>query len=90
MTDIQDYECTGTLVPNVTGTYKPFGYHNGVPSFKLDAQEWYLWRGDIGRWHISSIVGTPGGAYWRLIMGGPAGPYDPFGTATGIATMAVA
>lgn len=79
---------TGTLDPNVIGTYLPTGTYNNHPywSGTVPAGTWYISRG-FSNWLLSDVIGSHGPAWW--IANGPA-PYTWYndGTATGLGTSA--
>lgn len=84
----QIYEVTGTLSPDVTGTYNPVGGYNGKNYYKLSTGDWYLWWDGVDTWTISTVLGTEGAAYWTRVDPAIEGVYSPGGTATGDATVA--
>jgi len=79
---------TGTLSPDVTGTYNPIGLYNGEASYEIEATGWYIWWDGIDTWHISTLRGTVGTNYWSLTAPGIEGVYTPTLPATGDATVA--
>jgi len=81
--------CEGTLNPDVTGTYKSFGFYVGKPLFKLVGGDWYCSRYTSESWLISLSPGTEGAAWWYVVSDTPAGVYTPGGTATGALTMSL-
>jgi len=88
VTDPTTYNVTGALTPDVTGAYNLHGTYFGVPYYKLDAQEWYLWSPFPGRWIIGATVGELGDPYWMRMVSPPLiGDYQPMLTALGVATV---
>lgn len=78
---------TGTLVPDVTGTYNPIGSYNDKPSYEIVATGWFIWWDGIDSWKISTVRGTEGADFWTRNDPAIEGVYTPGGTATGDATV---
>jgi hypothetical protein len=76
---------TGTLSPDVTGTYPFGGFYNGQPYFERSAG-WFIWRhiGDAA-WVLSESLGVYGADGWLNESTGPDESYIAYGAATGIA-----
>jgi len=85
----QIYEVTGTLSPDVTGTYSPIGKYNGKPYYEIAATGWLIWWDGSANWKISTVPGTEGADFWTRNDPAIEGVYTPGGTATGDATVAV-
>lgn len=85
----ESYDVTGTLVPDVTGTYDPLGVYNLKPTYEIQATGWFIWWDGVDSWKISTVVGTEGTDYWTRNNANIVGVYTPGGTATGDATVAV-
>lgn len=84
------YNLDGTLAPDATCDYvRQEAKHNGKSYWARVAPGYYLWWDLSGAWHISTVLGVDGVAYWERINPNPAGLYDPMGTATGAATLAL-
>jgi len=83
----QIYEVTGTLSPDVTGTYNPIGPWESKPSYEIVGTGWFIWWNGDADWYISSERGSPGVANWKRNDPAIAGVYAPGGTATGDATV---
>lgn len=79
---------TGTLSPDVTGTYDTVGWLNNQPYAKCTTAESYIWWNTVTeKWILSLLLGIIGGSYW-IGDDGFIGTYQPSGTATGVATIA--
>ena len=79
-------EVTGTLTPDVAGTYYLHGTNDGQPTWKLAAMDWWLfYSGTYAKWYITDQVGQFTSPWWVRVAG-PAGAYEPHNGATGTAT----
>ena len=101
--DGDDYDCkltiapslltvTGTLDPDITGSYTVGGTYNGKHYYQnADASRfiWGVFVGEVGYWRISSILGLFDSADWSRTDASVVGEFSPAGTATGIATVAL-
>lgn len=86
----ESYLVSGTLSPDVTGTYAPFGAYGGKNSYKLATGDWYIWWLPLGsKWIISAEVGSDTGARWWRADPNIEGIYTPQTPATGDATVTV-
>ena len=82
------HDVTGTLSPDVTGTYDTIGWFDNKPYAKLQTLTYYIWyESNFDHWIISDTPGIAGTAYWESDAG-IIGTYQPQGTATGVATVA--
>jgi len=84
------YTVSGTLVPDVTGTYNPDGFYNNRESLVLAAGGWFIWWDGTANWKISTVKGTEGTDFWTRTDPSIEGAYTAGGTATGEATVAEA
>lgn len=85
--DSRNYEVTGTLDPDVTGTYNPIVSFNDKRSYEITATQWFLWWDGLDTWNISAAPGVQGADFWTRTDPDIEGDYDPGGTATGDATV---
>lgn len=81
------YEVTGTLEPDVTGTYEDAGEYNDERYYELAGNGWYIWTDGFDNWFISTALGVKAGAWWVPADPDLEGDYNPAGTAIGIATV---
>lgn len=63
--------------------------HNGKQAYRRLDDAYHLWWDIAGAWHISVLLGVDGVAFWERIDPNILGAYDPMGTATGTATVAI-
>ena len=85
----QKYLCTGTLDPDITGTFEPIGPYEGKPAYKHAVLEWYLfWDGGIN-WRIDEVLGNADPPTWARTDENIEGEYTPVAPATGTATITV-
>ena len=84
----QLYTVSGTLSPDVTGTYNPVGTYNLKPSYEIVATDWFIWWDGIDSWIISTVRGTEGTNFWTRTDPAIEGVYSPTLPATGDATVA--
>jgi len=56
---------TGSLSPDVTGTYLPAGEYSGHPYWMCTtpAGTYYIWKA-AGSWYTTATLGTVAGTYW--------------------------
>ena len=79
-------EISGTLSPDVTGTYVLDAPYGGKPTWKHQTLDYWLWAFPSPVvWLLTDQPGTSTGAYWFRGVTRP-GVYFPAGTATGNAT----
>lgn len=79
-------EVTGTLTPNVTGTYIPIGMYGVHPCWKLDSGNWWIWFNvSSGWWWITSELGTLTTYRWYR-NGYVNGAFTASGSSNGLAT----
>ena len=74
---------TGTLSPNIVGTYVPGPTYNDHPSWHCDtaAGEWFLfWHSD--RWYLCDALAYPTSPMWYAWTV-PTAAWQPYGGATG-------
>jgi len=87
--DVITYEATGTLDPDITGTFEYHNEYNGKSSYKLSGQEWYIWWDNVDTWVISTAQGTADANYWERTSSIRHGDYSPTGGASGDASVPV-
>lgn len=79
---------TGTLSPDATGEYEYDGMYAGEGSYKLTTgNRWLWWDAGITDWVNTDEVGNKDRPFWARDAT-IVGDYDPFGGATGVATVA--
>lgn len=78
---------TGTLSPNATGDYLYTAINDSKPYYRLSSSYVLWWGSSDSYWFISTVLGTPGAAYWYRDNASPIGTFTPQGTATGTATI---
>lgn len=87
------FDVTGTLGPDVTGTYVGAGFYNGQPYYSLEAsggQTWYISWDDSANWYLAKQLGATSGDCWKRNDPDIEGTYTLQNSATGTATVAVA
>ncbi len=84
------FTVSGTLSPDVTGTYVPEGFLDDKPCYKHDSSDyWIWWSSSAATWYITDEKGDPGTATWSLNTADILGDYTAGAGATGTATVAV-
>ena len=83
-----EYEVTGDLTPDATGTYEDAGEHYGERYYQRTPNGYFLWWNGLDTWYISTELDIPGAAWWQRIDPNIEGIYAPGGTAVGDATVA--
>ncbi len=80
---------TGTLSPNLTGTYSYVGMLNGYPLFYVDGPDYWIYHTG-SNWIVAAVI-TSAVDYFALASTSlsPAGTYTAAGAATGTATVAL-
>ncbi len=82
---------TGTLSPDVTGSYTQIADYNGYPAWKHESLNWWIYRySDAGGgwWCISSFdPPSPSPNRWRRNDASAYGDYLPLASVTGTATV---
>ena len=81
------YCLAGTLVPDLTGTYKPYSYYNDAIVYKVDGGGKYCWYSPGEGWIVSTAVGEKGEARFQFGGSQIQGNYTPNGDATGTGAM---
>lgn len=82
------YRATGTLSPDVTGLYLPYGSYGGEPSYKHASLGWYLWYAPTVGWFVTQAVSVTAGPRWQRVSGAaPLDTYYPGGGAAGVLTL---
>ena len=87
------FEVTGTLSPDVTGTYTGAGFYNDKPYYSLavsGGDTWYITWDGSANWYLSKQLGATSGDCWLRNDADVEGDYTAQGSATGTATVAVA
>ncbi len=81
---------SGTLSPDVTGTYTVAGVYNGLPYYRRGTDSYYIWRylGSGGIWIIGPNPGGTSGNLFNNFTTSLAGSYNPIVPSTGTATVA--
>lgn len=87
VTDLKTYEVTGDLAPDATGTYRDGGEWLGKRYYQHVPPPWHIWWDGIDSWRISFLLGDPATTGWIRIDPNIEGVYDPYGDATGDATV---
>ncbi|GAH25418.1 unnamed protein product [marine sediment metagenome] len=87
--DPRNYEVTGILVPDVTGTYDPRISYNDKPLYEITTTQWFIWWDGIDTWNISTVPGIQGTNFWTRTDPDIEGIYDPTPPATGDATVSL-
>ena len=81
---------SGTLSPNVTGHYELGEPYNGYPAWYVHEEEWAIFV-QAGVYTLADVLpGGPLSNYWTRPDDNSLGPYQPQGTATGVATVTAA
>jgi len=81
----------GSPTPDVTGTYSPAGWNDGVRFYQLPGAAYTLFRYTVDhKWYISPTVNVPAANHFLADWGGAAGEdpqylFDAVGTYTGYA-----
>ena len=82
-----DYEVTGTLTPDATGTYLESTPHDGKPTYIRDDYAYLIsWQAAYSAWWIFTLSPLPF-SYWSRSDPSVDGMYNPTYNATGIATV---
>ena len=99
--DGDDYDCkltiapslltvTGTLDPDITGSYTVAGTYNGKNYYvNTDASRHIWWDSHDSQWAITVALGQYVVDIWYREDASVVGEFTPAGTATGIATVAL-
>lgn len=85
---LREWAVTGTLEPDATCNYKTVGWYNDRRYGRRIDGLFFIWYDGAVKWYISSVLGTPGAAYWDKDGFSMFGNYAARGTATGWATVA--
>lgn len=83
----QEYEVTGILSPDATGSYLNVGEYNGKPYCRRSDSGYYIWWNSVADWVISSVLGGSEPARWMRADPAVEGVYQPIGEAQGEATV---
>lgn len=85
------YTVTGTLLPNVAGVYNKAGEYAYHPYYKHESLDYYLWASERFNhdWYIFDAVSYLGTWHFLRDSEDIVGTYQPQGTATGVATVAI-
>jgi len=78
---------SGTLNPDVTGMYDYDGQFGGKDSFRRPDGAWFIWWHPFANWVISVAKDDLVGMKWERHFPNIDGEYEPFGGATGTATV---
>ena len=86
---------SGTLNPDVTGTYTVGGMQNGKPYWRRGSDNWFVWWRSAGLtdWRLTSELGNGVTTYRWSTYGNPDtsllnASFNPLGSSTGTATVA--
>lgn len=82
------YDVTGTMIPDIKGTYEVAGQRNNKPYYELSGNGWFIWWNGIDRWYITIEPGELGDGWWSHQGPDIEGLYFNGGTAIGNATVA--
>lgn len=81
-----NYTATGTLNPDATGNYIETGAFDGHAYYQRGDGSYHIWHDTADdKWKITVLLGILGTAYWKSQATTVESPYNPQGTATGIA-----
>lgn len=89
----QNVTVTGTLSPNVAGTFALSGTYNGLPFYTITVSTVVYFLSYSGTaWTVTTGGFTAGSNYWSLTTAStnPSGAYTPHGSNTGALTAAIA
>ncbi|MCK5616722.1 hypothetical protein KAR91_83445 [Candidatus Pacearchaeota archaeon] len=85
---LREWAVTGNLTPDASCNYKTVGWYNDRRYGRRIDGFFFIWYDGAVKWYISSVLGTPGAAYWDRADLSMFGVYTPRGTAAGNATVA--
>jgi len=81
---VTSYTSSGATSPVSAGVYLWNGSYDGKEVYWCSATSLYIWWYPIeNKYKISTVIGTPGGAYFSSPTPAIVGTYVPGGTATG-------
>jgi hypothetical protein len=84
---IVPYHAAGTLTPNAAGNYNAESGYNDELTWSNDLRTFFLWWDDVDSWIISYAYDGLDKEYWKKSTPGILGDYEPYGGASGVATI---